>query len=234
MKSSNNTIWVGLSFLAVGLMVGLLLSNPDAFSTNRSSGGAQGAQTVADVLPNVVQVSVDDDPFIGEENAPVTIVEFSNFQCHYCQEFHAGTLPKIIGDYVDKGLVKFVYRDFPPSSYPQALITAEAAECVDQLADDETYFKMHDLIFDGVKEWSLNEAADEVLVGYANSLGLDISTCLADREAADEVEADYIAGKSYGVRGTPTFFINGRQVTGAQSYDLFKTVIDFELEALAQ
>lgn len=236
MFSKNNnsqTVWVGLSFLVVGLMIGLMFSSGGNGFTNLLNGTKEdsGGEEVAvpDVDPDtldVVDVSVDDDAVLGDPDAPVTIVEFSDFQCPYCSTFYKESLPQIMANYVDTGKVKIVYRDFPLSGHLQANTAAQAAECV----GDENYYAFHDWLFENLSSWSGNEGAMEVLITAAqDELGVDIRTCLESGEMADEVNADMTAGRGYGVSGTPSFFINGKKLVGAWPYAVFEKVIESEL-----
>lgn len=194
----------------------------------------QPAPDAAAQLQNlqVIAVSEDDDASMGSADAPITLIEFSNFQCHYCQQFFAETLPQIKENYIDKGLVRLVYRDYPSAGFPQAAVTAEAAECVGAEQGDEGYFKMHDLIFTETAKWSGNPEAAEALALLADTLGTDIRECLATGAMEDETMADYTAARSYGMRGTPTFFVNGKSLIGAQPYSVFDQLFQAELSSL--
>lgn len=241
MFSKNNnaqTAWVGLSFLAVGLIIGLLVANGGEILTDNSKtdGGTQDSgvpEVDVDTL-EVVDVSVDDDPYLGDADAPVTIVEFSDFQCPYCRSFYDETYGQLKEDYIDTGKVKLVYRDFPLSGHAQANLAAQAAECVakNQSAtkNSENYFEYHDWLFENVSMWSGKDDAEEIFITAAkDNLGLDIRTCLENGETADEVNADLTAGRGYGVTGTPSFFINGKKLVGAWPYEIFEKVIESEL-----
>src|SRR3989344_7320374 len=102
--------------------------------------GVQGAQQLAAPTAKV-EVSADDDPVLGDKNAPVTIIEFSDYQCPFCRKFWTEILPSIKSEYIDTGKVKFVYRDFPLTSiHPSAEPAAEATNCVREQGGDEAYF----------------------------------------------------------------------------------------------
>jgi len=174
--------------------------------------------------PAVVAVSVDDDPSWGPEDAPVTIVEFSDFQCPFCSRFFSETYPQIKQEY--EGQVHFVYRDFPLTSlHENAQKAGEAAECAD---DQGKFWEYHDMLFNN------NSALDDAsLKGYASQLGLDTSAfdqCLDSGKYTEEVQKDYQEGISYGVTGTPAFYINGVSIIGAQPYANFKAAIDAALQ----
>jgi len=171
-----------------------------------------------------LQVSADDDPVKGSKDAPVTIIEFSDFQCPYCGRFYQQTLPLIEENYIKTGKVKIVYRDFPLSFHQYAQKAAEAAECAHEQGK---FWEYHDKLFE-------NQNALDVasLKQYASELGLDaqkFNDCLDSGKKASEVQKDFNDGSMYGVSGTPTFFINGIPLVGAQPYSVFEQIINQEL-----
>ncbi len=185
---------------------------------------AQAKQQTQPQPTETGEVSPDDDPFLGEDNAPVTIIEFSDYQCPFCKKFYDETEKQLIKDYVETGKVKFVYRDFPLDSiHPLARKAAEAAECADEQGK---FWEYHDKLFETQK---LDEAS---LKQHAKDLGLDteqFNSCLDSGKYKDEVQKDLDDGIKAGVTGTPTFFINGKKVVGAQPYSVIKQIIDDEL-----
>ncbi len=189
--------------------------------------------------PQIIKVSLDDDPFKGNENAPVTIVEFSDFQCPFCSRFYEQTLPAIMENYVDTGKVKFVYRDLPLDSlHPNARPAHIASECADEQGK---FWGYHDVLFDKQSEWGRLPAADlqRTLTQYATDLGLEsasFETCLESDAIADEVNKDALDAARYGATGTPAFFIGNEKdgfvkLTGAQPFSAFQLEIDNQLES---
>jgi protein-disulfide isomerase len=183
-----------------------------------------------------VTVSIDDDYCLGQEDAPVTIIEFSDYQCPYCQLFWAQVMPIIKGEYIDTGLVKFVYRDLPLDSHPNAPKAAEATECA---GDEGKFWEMHNEVFEGLDEWSGSGDAPSVFKGYAAELELDedaFADCLDSGKYTEEVQKDYqegattIASINEGRVSTPSFFVNGIFVSGAQEFAAFQQIIESELE----
>lgn len=169
----------------------------------------------------------DDDAVMGDPNAPITIVEFSDYECPYCARFTTQTLPRIIENYIDTGKAKLVYRDFPLSFHPNAIGAAVAAECAREQSDDATYFEFHDKLYEG------GALSTERYVQYARELELDLSefnSCINDESKADEVQADFEDGQKYQITGTPGFVINGRLISGARDYAVFEYLIEKELE----
>jgi protein-disulfide isomerase len=168
-------------------------------------------------------VSIDDDPIYGNEKAKITIIEFSDYQCPFCERWHQEVWPQIKNAYGNK--IRLVYRDFPLYGlHPEAEPAAEAANCA---GEQKRYFDFHDLLLSGQKELG----ADTYLA-YAQSLNLNTDNfkkCLDDHRYQKEVKADYDFASELGVRSTPTFFVNGLAVVGAQPFDVFKQLIDLEL-----
>lgn len=178
-----------------------------------------------------VNVSADDDSFLGSEKAKVTVIEFSDFQCPFCRSFWRDTLPQLKKDYVDTGKIKFVYRDFPLDFHAGAKPAAEGAECA---RDQDKFWELHDKIFqeqDKQGQGTISFTKTEI-VKWAGQIGLNMTKfnqCLDLGKYKAEVEKDIADGTAAGVSGTPTTFINGRSLVGAQPFSLFKAVIDEEL-----
>lgn len=168
-------------------------------------------------------VPTDDDPALGKADAPITIIEFSDYQCPFCRQWHEQVFSKIKETYGDK--VRLVYRDFPLYGlHPEAEAAAEAADCAGEQKD---YWDYHNLLFTGNKD-----LGTDTYLSYAQSLKLNTDTfkkCLDDHKYQAEVKADYDYASQLGVRSTPTFFVNGLAVVGAQPFEVFQQVIDMEL-----
>ncbi|RME18035.1 MAG: DsbA family protein [Bdellovibrio sp.] len=182
--------------------------------------------------PSVDKV-VDDDPSLGSSDAPLVIVEFSDFQCPYCRRFYAESFSQIKSNYIDTGKVQFIYRDFPLSFHPMSQKSAEAAECAN---DQGKFLEFHDKIFDeqnklgqGTVQYSVDD-----IKAWAKDIGLNteqFNSCLDSGKYAQEVQKDFADGSALGVQGTPSFYIakrgqGGQLLVGAQPYSVFKQVID--------
>ena len=241
LKIRKNQIWKYSTFL----LLALLVVGGFVFFTGDKSTTRQDAQqpTQLPSQPSQVKASADDDPVLGDKNAPVEIIEFSDYQCPFCRKFWTETLPSIKTEYIDTGKVKFVYRDFPLDSiHPGATPAAEAANCVRDKGGDEAYYKMHDKIF---QEGNIIDGGDPIigpvrgtaqfgaaeLKNWAKDIGYDISSCLDDRKFKGEVQKDLADATAAGGQGTPYFVINGKPLSGAQPFAAFKQVIDAELNA---
>ncbi len=166
-------------------------------------------------------LTAGDSPYEGRRDAPVTIIECSDFQCPYCAAFAHDALVKLRKHEIKDGKVRLVFKYFPLPFHQYAEKAAEAAECAKNQGE---FWRMHDLLFDADGNLDVDS-----LKAYAKRLGLEqkeFDRCLESGETAETVRADKSACESAGVSGTPTFFINGKMLVGAQPYEQFETVIE--------
>lgn len=176
-------------------------------------------------------VSIDDDPIKGDKDAPVTIIEFSDYECPFCSRHFKEVEPLIKERYIDTGRAKLVFRDFPLDFHKRAIPAAIAANCVREQGGDEKYFKMHDLLFDNPGNLSDND-----LEKHALSLDIDkgkYESCITSDVVKKEIEKDMQDGIKYGVSGTPGFFINGWFIRGAfpiEKFDEYMEIAEKELK----
>ncbi len=186
------------------------------------------AEAAAKAAATVVKVSVDDDAVKGKKDAKITIVEFSDFECPYCAMFYKDTYSKLVKEYIDTGKAKLVYRDYPLSFHKNAKGAAMSAECAREQGGDKMYFKYHDKLYE-----NQNSFSDANFKKWAKDLKLkttQFNKCLDSKKYSKEVDKDFTDGQSYGVTGTPAFFINGRKLTGAQPFSAFEKIIKEELK----
>jgi protein-disulfide isomerase len=171
--------------------------------------------------PPRVEVALDDDAAKGPAKAPITIVEFSDYQCPYCSRAE-DVVMKVLEKYGDK--VRFVYRDYPLTFHQNAQGAAEAAECADEQGK---FWDMHAAMFKNQQKLAATD-----LVETASGLGLNkdkFKACLDTGKFREEVQKDFADGARYGVTGTPTFFINGIMMVGARPIESFSEIIEAEL-----
>lgn len=239
------------SILLGGLIISAsILSSSGKFQKLADSGSAIVAQPSGNPTPAAqqpagqpsgpVKVSVDNDPVLGNKNAPVTLIEFSDYECPFCKKSFTDLLPELKKNYIDTGKVKLVYRDFPLSFHANAQKEAEAAECARSQSNDATYFKFHDQIFTQTTAGGTGLALTQLPV-IAKNLGLNVDQfqqCLDSGKFKDEVTKDIADGSAVGVSGTPSWVvgasskdgqIEGQLVVGAQPFSAFKTIIDEKL-----
>lgn len=167
-----------------------------------------------------IEVSTGGRPVLGPATAPVTIIEFSDYECPFCKRAEPA-MEQVLSTYKDK--VKFVYRHYPLPFHQHAKPASEAALCANLQGKFWEYHK---------KVFASASLAEETLKQIAKDVGLDAAkfdTCMKNHETAKEIEKDLEEGQSVGVNGTPAFFINGRMLSGAQPFEKFKEVIDAAL-----
>ncbi|MBI1280869.1 MAG: thioredoxin domain-containing protein [Anaerolineaceae bacterium] len=189
-----------------------------------ASGGGQ--QVAGLVQGNTYKVSMDNDPFRGAADAPVTIIEFSDFHCAFCGRFAAETLDPLLKNY--DGKVRLVYRDYPFQT-TGSVVAALAGECMNEQGK---FWEFHDLTFKNQQALTR-----EQFITYAQQLGVDVAsftTCLDSQKYMDKVKKDVADAQALGVNGTPAFFVNGRFISGAQPYTVFASYIDEELGKQAE
>ena len=165
----------------------------------------------------------------GDPSAPVHIIEFGDFQCPSCQAFAMAVVPALESEYIDKGLARLTFYDFPLTSiHRHAVLAARAARCA---GDQDRYWDYHDVLFGRQGEWSAESRAADEFVEYAGLLSMDVDAfedCLQSDRFAAEVSASERLGRELRVSGTPTVFVNGQLVQG-NSADAVRAVVDAEL-----
>jgi protein-disulfide isomerase len=173
------------------------------------------------LTPPRFKVASDNHPWTGGKDAAVTVVEFSDFQCPYCRAAEAG-VKEVRAKYGDR--VKIVHEDFPLGFHEHAMDAARAARCA---GAQDKFWQYHDALFEDQSKLAVAD-----LKAKAAKLGLDskkFAACFDQQEPDAAIKADQAQGQALGVSGTPTFFINGRELTGAQPAEKFDALIDEEL-----
>lgn len=184
--------------------------------------------------PLPIQMPIGESPFLGEEDAPVVLFEFTDYHCPFCRQHVEQTYPRLVKEYVETGKLKIVLKEFPIQKlHPQAARAAMAAQCA---GGQNQYWPMHDLLFKHQARTSMEDMAS-----FASSLKLDKTRfieCMEQGQYAAQIRADFNLGVSAGVRGTPFFFFGAqdhqapgkitvnRYLYGAHSYETFVQVID--------
>lgn len=163
---------------------------------------------------------------MGDPNAPVKIIEYSDFQCPYCGKFTLDTEQQLIDAYIATGKVYFEYHSFGVFIGAESGRAAEAAYCA---GDQNKFWEMHDIIFANQNGENQGAFTDKRLTAFANKLGLDMgkfNDCFTSGKYANQVQQDGAAGQQAGVKATPSFTINGTLFEGAQPFSAFQTAID--------
>src|SRR6266536_3270145 len=219
---------------AAGILLGYVVWGMD--STGATAQGSQTASQQTDRAnglseapvtpqqPQYTRYDIPTDNFyaLGPADAPITIVEFSDYECPFCRRWHAEVYEQLLAAY--PGKIKLVYRNLPLTSiHPDALAAAEAAMCA---GEQDAYWPYHEKLFGS------DSLGSQTYTQYAQELSLNMDkfqACLTDHKYKAAIEKDSDFAVNLGVRSTPTFFINGLAVVGAQPLNVFKQVIDKEL-----
>lgn len=217
-------------FGAAGV-TGMLADGPSTVDGGADDGSPSDTQDQQDAV-DMSQISLEGQPVLGSSDAPVTMVIFEDFECPFCKRFERNTMPDIVSNYVETGKVKVVWKDLPLPQriHPWADEGAEAMECVYRTGGNDAFWAVKDTVFsnqdsitestvyDKVKQWASQE-------GVAPS---DLQQCY-DNGAMQEVQEDKADARSVGATGTPTVFVNGQKIVGAQPFSAFQSVIEAEL-----
>ncbi|MCS6789291.1 MAG: DsbA family protein [Patescibacteria group bacterium] len=232
MEKNNNS----QNFLAVSILVAAILISGTIFYTSSSKNNQivnqqtknennSNSQTdnVAVNLSEILKIKPE-DAVLGNPNAPVTIIAYSDYECPFCEKFFRETEGLIKKDYIETGKVKMIYRDFPLTSHQYAMPAALAANCA---KEQNKFWEYHNEIFK-----NQNNLVNFDFIGAAKKLGLNenkFKTCFESKKYENQIQNSIKEAISIGVNGTPTFFVNGQQVVGAQPYSNFKAIIEREL-----
>jgi len=231
MPKSSTQILVVLVVVAA-FLIGVLFDKVQYLEKNQALNlqpVAQNAQPTAAVAGQKVNVSAGHFPVQGDKNAKVTIIEFADFRCPFCEQFFTNTEPQLIKDYVDTGKVKLAFRNFAFLG-PASTVAADASECAN---DQGKFWDFYNYLYKNQPaETDTTMYNTDTLTQAAVSLGMNDSkfrSCLDNKTGDANAAKDMADGQAAGVSGTPTFFINGISLVGAQPYSAFKTIIDQEL-----
>jgi protein-disulfide isomerase len=211
-------IIVGVAVIAIAIALFLIL--PPIIEASKPVG-----DIAEHPLMNRPQVKFNG---MGDPNAPVKIIEYSDFQCPYCGKFTIDTEQQLIDAYIATGKVYFEYHSFGEFIGPESKRSAEAAYCA---GDQNKFWEMHDIIFANHTGENVGDFTDKRLTAFANKLGLEMGAfndCFTSGKYAEQVKQDGLDGRKAGVQATPSFTINGKLFEGAQPFAGFQT----EIEAL--
>ena len=172
-------------------------------------------------------------PVLGNSNAPITLVEFGDYQCHFCNVFFHNTEPSILANYVETGKVKIIFKDFTIIG-PDSVTAAHAAHCAD---DQRMFWEYHDILYNNWTGENNGWASSDNLLRFAQEIGLDIeqfTECMLNEDHTSIITQSNADARTLGLTGTPSFFVIGKdnvvtKIHGAQPYENFKSIFDSEL-----
>jgi protein-disulfide isomerase len=214
----------GIMLLAPGLAGG---SDGDGEQGTNEPSRAGGREALGDddPLAALARREPEDPLAIGDVDAPVVIINYSEFQCPFCGKFARDTKPHLVERFVEDGTLRIEWRDFPYLG-PESTTAAHAARAA---AAQDGFWAFHDAMFDDQQPPNSGRLTEDYLVGVAGDAGLDpdrLRDDMRSREVADAVRRDFEEGQSIGVTGTPAFLVNGRPIIGAQPTDVFVAAVE--------
>lgn len=235
--STPAAILIGAAIVAVAILIsGGVIKLQGYTSTQPSQPQTAQAAASASPAPTFANVTVGNLPVLGNPNAKVTIVEWADFQCPFCERFFTDDEQQLKKDYVDTGKVKYAFRDFAflgqPTTDPagdESTNAANAARCANEQGK---FWEFHDYLYNHQGQEDGGTFSKDNLKKFAADLGLNtdqFNQCVDSDKYVNDVKADMSAGKTAGVSGTPTVYINGQQFVGAQPYATIKAAIDSAL-----
>jgi len=185
--------------------------------------------------PTIASFYDNASPILGDLNAPLTMIEFGDYQCTFCKKFFSETEESILTNYVETGKLKILFKDFIVVPGNDSVNAANAAHCAN---DQEMFWQYHSILYNNWDGEGTGWASFERLHQFASTLGLDMdkfSECMSQSKWKDLVLSSHADGRALGVDATPTFFIidqnnEALKITGAQRYDVFQEVFDSLLE----
>ena len=213
------------------VIAGLLALSGSALAGCRAVGPGDGGASgqLADGGPSIDELMKEGplgDKALGRADAPVTIVKYASLTCPFCRQFQAATYPRLKRDYIDTGKVRYIVREFPIGR------SAAAAAVVTRCAPAKDYHTLYEKFLAQQKQWTAQEVRHDAIYKVAAQTGMSRKTfdnCIANQKIVDGLVWVKQRGREFGVSGTPTFFINGKKVRGALTYDQMKAMIDPQL-----
>lgn len=230
-----NVIYVLFILLIIAaFLIGVLVTQVNYLKkgTNVAANDIYAGENLPTQPTGPVDVEVGHLPILGDKDAKVTIVEFSDFQCPFCKQLFEDALPQIKKEYIDTGKAKLAYRHYPLTSiHPNAQKAAEASECAN---DQDKFWEYHDQLFTNQADWETlpSDGALNKFAEYAGAIGIngeELRECVTSGKMAENVKKDIDAGTAVGVDGTPASFVNGILISGAVPFEDFKTQIEAAL-----
>ncbi|MCC7197383.1 thioredoxin domain-containing protein [Candidatus Peregrinibacteria bacterium] len=243
-KIDRRYFYITVGLFGVGVLLGFLIGNSvnviDEAKKQQILGNESDVEQ-SPIINTVVKtefvpqtpgiISPDDDATIGDPNAKVTIIEFSDYECPTCKKSFDTLFIPLEKEYIETGKVLYAFRDFPLEQHKNSLLAAEAAECA---GEQNHYYQMHEKLFTTQDEWIGKDRGDLIFRQYAEELKLplvdDFYVCVKTGAMEGEIALDIADGEKHKVEVTPTYFINGKLYKGIQKYEVLKALIDAELK----
>ncbi len=217
-KNAKRKKMAGMGLAGVGALVVIALLGSQLVNMNSGPG-------------NSAELSIEDEPMTGNPDANITIVEFGDFQCPYCAQFAQQTYPQIVNNYIESGQVNMVWKDYPLTEigHEWARPAAMTMECVYREGGDDAFWNVKEKVFANQNSLSSGNVESEI-IGYAEEENVSsdaVQSCLDNGNPGQEVDQDKSDGRSSGVSGTPTIFVNGQEINA--EYSSIRAAIEQQL-----
>jgi len=232
MAKKKTSLWaflpIGLGIFIVGFLVGNLTNTCNAENCKDAQANVlEAAEAGNKPAESKTESAEGVYYYIGEEDAPITMIEYTDYQCPFCQRYFFNTFKAIKDAFISTGKVRYVVKDLALSFHPKSRPAAYTARCA---GEQDKYWEMHEKIFTYQNQWAYADNTDEILSQYASDLGLDMGefkTCYASgSEKFDaQIDSDIQEASMQGISGTPSFSINGQVIVGAQPFESFASLI---------
>ena len=219
--------WDGARSLSLALILVACGGDQPESSTAQPTSTQEAARAATQELmetqrPEPIDVTTMGFNLGNSDTAKLLVIEFSDFACGYCRKFHMETFQNLRKDYVETGDVAWKFVPFELGIFPNGREGALAGQCA---APQGRFFEMSDMLFDRQAEWKNEESPNPIFIGFSRELGMDAvayEACLSSPEAIAEVRNNTRIAQQIGIRGTPTFFVNGFPLQGALPEDVFR------------
>lgn len=208
----------------LGIMVGFGAGMLSPVEISLDSHQAETGQT-----EEIRTFDTEGNPTLGSEDAEVTMVMFEDYQCPFCGRFETTAYPQIVDEYVESGDLEIVWMDYPLDRHPWAMAAAEINRCIHE-EDGDAFWTVKDRVYENQDSMDRSNVEDRML-SWAEDEGVDreaVASCYANDEMVDDIEDDIRQG---GQLGTPTVYINGQEIVGAQPFQNYQSVIEEELNS---
>lgn len=227
--------------LPLVVVTALLTGCGGASSADESAAGDQSQSVPTSMLseggtqqlPPAMEHSIDELGFDrGQVDAPIKIVEFSDFGCGYCRRFHTETYPTLEEEWIDSGKVQWKYVTYVSGMFPNGLQAAFAAECVGEQGRFEA---IRTILYERQQDWKNDDDPYGIFEAYAEEVGVDVPTyqsCLAEDRRRSRVRSGVLTGARLGVRGTPSFLVDGFPLVGAQPLNVWNDILTARMNEL--
>ena len=227
---------------AVAVAAGLLVLSGVACGNGESGSEGNASQTVptsmlgdggTQAVPPAMEFSIDELGFNrGDPDAPIRIVEFSDFGCGYCSRFHTEIYPQVEAEWIATGKVKWKYVTYVSGMFPNGLQAAYAAECT---GEQGLFEPMRVLLYERQQEWKGTSGPYPIFEEYAREIGVEMESyqvCVAEERQKPRVRSGILAGARLGVRGTPSFLVDGFPLVGAQPVEIWNEILQARMDQL--